>query len=352
MTYASDFNSQTSSDTTHSINAAGRAGGRVMPLPPLYLLTFRPNLKPTIWGGSMIAALKGLSDAPPSVGESWEVSAVEGRESVVAEGSLAGYTLSELTSLYREALVGADAYSRFGDYFPLLVKIIEATDDLSVQVHPGEELARSRYHTHGKDEMWYILRSAPGATIMAGFARELDAATFMRHLESHTIGEVINRFDSHRGDVYNLPAGRIHSIGAGNLLVEVQRSADLTFRVFDYDRLDASGSPRELHVEQAVEAIDFSDTASARHHTDPDSVADTDIHICDFCRVKRIKVNGCRLVPDAGDAFVIMTCIEGSGLVTAGESEVSLSAGNSLLMPAALSNATARGEMTLLLILL
>ena len=220
-------------------------------------IKFTPILKSVIWGGEKIAALKHIETSRTDIGESWEISGVPGHETEVAEGQDKGLTLSQLIDKYRERLVGADVWQRFGTSFPLLVKIIDARSDLSVQVHPDDALAKERHNCAGKTEMWYILDTEPGAQIYAGICRELNPEKYAEAVASNTIMDYIQAHDSHSGDVFFLPAGRVHAIGAGNLLLEIQQTSDITYRIYDYDRRDAQGNPRELHTRLAADAIDY-----------------------------------------------------------------------------------------------
>ena len=207
---------------------------------------FTPYLKSVIWGGERIAALKNIETDLTDIGESWEISGVQGNETVVSEGADKGLKLSELIAKYGARLVGEDVYARYGTEFPLLVKIIDARRDLSVQVHPDDKLAAQRHGCAGKTEMWYILATEPDAKIYAGLSRQLDPETYRRDVENKTIMNDITAHDSHPGDIFFLPAGRVHAIGAGNLLLEIQQPRDITYRIYEYDRRDANGNPRML----------------------------------------------------------------------------------------------------------
>ncbi len=215
----------------------------------MQIYKFVPYLKQVIWGGEKIAARKGISDAPPCIGESWEISGVEGHESVVANGEEKGMSLSDIVAKHKDNLVGKRVYESFGEKFPLLVKIIDASHNLSVQVHPGDELAAERHGCFGKTEMWYILETEPGAKVFAGLTKKIFPDDYMRMVGDHTIMDAIGVNDTRPGDLFFLPAGCIHSIGAGNLLAEIQQTSDITYRVYDFDRRDAQGNLRELHTE-------------------------------------------------------------------------------------------------------
>ena len=214
----------------------------------MQIYQFNNILKPVLWGGDKLVAFKRLPSQEVPIGESWELSAMPGRESIVADGKDRGMTLTQLVQRYGAELVGEDVYRCYGDHFPLLIKFIDAKRDLSIQVHPDEEMARRRHNSLGKNEMWYILDADKGALIHTGFKRSITAEEFDRLLADGTILDVVNATESKPGDIFYIPAGQIHTIGAGNLLVEIQQSSDITYRVWDYNRRDADGNLRELHV--------------------------------------------------------------------------------------------------------
>lgn len=220
-------------------------------------LTFRPYYKTVIWGGDKIAAYKGEKIDFEKVGESWEISAVRGHESVVASGEYEGRTLTALVKEYGAKLVGTDVAARCRDEFPLLVKIIDARQDLSVQVHPDDALAKVRHNSAGKTEMWYIIDCAPGAKIYTGLCAPLNKEEYERRIADNSIMEVVGAHNSAPGQMYFVPAGTLHAIGGGNLVAEVQQTSDITYRVYDYDRRDAEGNPRPLHTQLAADAIDY-----------------------------------------------------------------------------------------------
>ncbi len=223
----------------------------------MYPFKFRPLLRQTLWGGERILPFKGIPAGPGRVGESWELSGVAGSESVVAEGPLAGTSLPELIGRYRGALVGEAVYARFGTEFPILVKFIDAREDLSIQVHPDDRLAAQRHGGRGKTEMWYVVEAGPGARLRSGFSRRVTPAEYERRVADHTLTDVLQEYDIHAGDLFFLPAGRVHSIGAGAFVAEIQQTSDLTYRIYDFGRRDADGRTRELHTELAKEAIDY-----------------------------------------------------------------------------------------------
>jgi len=228
------------------------------PMNVLYPLKFQPIFKDKIWGGQKIRSVLGLDFSPlPNCGEAWVISGVEGSPSVVANGFLAGNELNELVEVYMDDLVGGPVFDFYGNEFPVLVKFIDSNDYLSVQVHPDDELAALRHHGQGKNEMWYILQADEGAELISGFKRHIDRDGFVAYLNEKKLRQVLNIEHVHAGDVYEIPAGRVHSLGPGILLAEIQQTSDITYRVYDWDRTDDQGHPRELHVAMALDALDF-----------------------------------------------------------------------------------------------
>lgn len=314
-------------------------------IPPL---KFRPILKSVIWGGEKIAPLKGLVTDQEKIGESWEISGVKGNESVVDNGADAGLNLTQMIDKYGAAMVGEKNYKQFGNSFPLLIKIIDAAGDLSLQVHPDDDLARKRHNSLGKTEMWYIVDTEPDAVICAGLSRDITPDDYVAKVNDNTLMEVVAHHKSHPGDVFFLPAGRIHSIGAGNLLVEVQETSDITYRIYDFGRVDAkTGKPRELHVEQAKDAIDY--TVFPSYVTKPAAPVDgvTELVDCKHFIVDKVTVDGTKLIKNVTDSFTTLTCIDGELTVTDDRNNVvSMRKGESVLVPAMATEFTLQGNGT------
>lgn len=223
----------------------------------LYPLLFKPNLHPVIWGGSKLCAYKGLPAQQEPIGESWEVSAVPSSTSVIANGPWEGRLLTEVISEMPVDILGRAVSEQYHGQLPLLVKFIDAQKDLSIQVHPNDEMAQRVHGKMGKSEMWYIIDAQPGSYLYAGFNKELTPEEYKEHIRNNTITSVLARHEVSAGDVFYLPAGRVHAIGAGIFLAEVQQSSDVTYRIYDYNRPGMDGKPRELHTELAAQALDF-----------------------------------------------------------------------------------------------
>lgn len=317
----------------------------------MQIYKFNSVLKPVLWGGDRLVAFKRLPAQCEPIGESWELSAMPGRESVVAQGEDQGLTLTGLVRRYGADLVGRDVYRRYGDRFPLLIKLIDARCDLSVQVHPGDEMAMRCHGCMGKNEMWYILEAEAGAIIRTGFNRRLTQAEFDRRMADGTLLEAVNAVESRPGDTFYIPAGQIHTIGAGNLLVEIQQSSDVTYRVWDYNRRDADGNLRQLHVQQAREALDYEPRDGQVHYMDQGGGQMTGLVCSPDFDVSRLDVDGAyRLDMPEGHSFVAAVCLDGDLRLSADNMPgASLSRGETALIPAAASCVEMNGMARLLL---
>lgn len=309
---------------------------------------FKPLLKTVIWGGDRIKQFKGIDTSLQNVGESWEVSGVEGHESIVDGGPDDGLSLSQLIAKYGSQLLGERVFEQYGNQFPLLVKLIDAHRDLSVQVHPNDALARRKHDCNGKTEMWYVIDHEPQAQIMAGFNRNITATDYDHMVADGTIMDAISHHKSRRGQVFFLPAGRIHAIGAGNFVAEIQQSSDVTYRVYDYNRLDTNGQPRELHTTLAREALDFTKVDEKCEITPPENAESSTLVACDYFIAEKHCING-SLTISIPDSFVILMCIDGSAeFCNQIMPKVRIRQGETLLIPACMAQVTLIGHATLL----
>ena len=308
---------------------------------------FEPYLKSVLWGGEKIAKYKGIVTDQHNIGESWEISGVNGHESVVAEGDDKGLNLRQIIEKYKGDLVGNAVYAKYGDTFPLLVKIIDAKGDLSVQVHPDDTLAKARHNSYGKTEMWYIIDAEEGAPIYAGLSKQITPEEYEKLVAENAIMDVIARHDSHAGDLFFLPAGRIHAIGAGNLLAEIQQTSDITYRVYDFDRRDANGNPRELHTEQAKDAIDYTVYPEYKSEYDRNGKSATPLVKCQYFDVKREIIDGVSTIDASADSFMIIMCLDGEATITDNLGGVThVKKGESILVPAVITSMKAEGNAT------
>lgn len=310
---------------------------------------FSPQLKTVLWGGDRISRFKRIPSAPAGVGESWEISAVPGHVSVVDRGPHAGKTLSELIDEFGPELMGEHNHSLYAPSFPLLIKIIDARDNLSVQVHPDDRLAAERHGCPGKTEMWYVIDTLPGAKIFTGLNTEITPEEYEHRVADGSIMDVVARYDSAPGDTYFLPPGRIHAIGAGNLLAEVQQTSDITYRIYDYGRKDKDGNLRELHTEQARDAIDYNVSPTYKSSPASPTLAD-----CKYFEVNLLVAAPGKTEPIARprDSFTIVMCLEGEGAVldTSAMTSFPIRRGDTLLFPATMTSLSAIGPVKLLTI--
>ena len=307
-----------------------------MSIQSLYPLTFAPLLKEVIWGGQAIRPFKGLEPDEKKIGESWEISHVDDNYSVVAEGELAGKSLDELIQTYGERLVGKSVLERFGRRFPLLIKFIDARDYLSIQVHPDDALGMARHNSFGKTEMWYVISATPGAKLYSGFAVQSSPEDYVRRIEEGTIVEALAEYEVRPGDVFFLPAGRVHAIGAGCFIAEIQQTSNITYRIYDYDRTDAAGNKRELHTELAKDAINYRLEQDYRTAYTPAPDQPVELVSCRYFETNLLDLEA-PLSRDWSslDSFVIYICMEGKvSLRDASGHEVKLHQGQSVLVPA------------------
>ena len=306
----------------------------------LYPFLFEPNLHEIVWGGNKLTAWKGLAEKD-HIGESWEVSCVESSPSVIANGTWTGFSLNEVIRKHPEAILGREVAKRYDGQLPLLVKFIDARKDLSIQVHPDDEMAKRLHDKNGKSEMWYVLDAEPGAYLYSGFKEELSAEEYKRKVEDGTIVESLAKHEVKAGDVFYLPAGRVHAICSGILLAEVQQSSDVTYRIYDYNRPGLDGNPRELHTELAAEAINYQVEKEYRtEYSDEDNRANRVIDSPYFSvRVTELTKTFHRNLIKY-DSFVISMCLKGDckiKVLSTGD-EIVLREGYSCLIPAAIAD--------------
>jgi len=303
----------------------------------LYPIKFIPIVKDKIWGGPRLANTLNKK-ASQKAGESWEISGVEGDVSVVANGHLAGNSLEELVEIYMGDLVGDHIYERFGMEFPLLIKFIDASDFLSIQVHPDDQLSRERHNAFGKTEMWYIVESDQGELI-AGFNRPLDREGYLQHVKEGSLKEIMNHEKVEPGDIYFMPAGRVHAIGAGVLLAEIQQTSDITYRIYDWDRVDDSGKGRDLHTELALDAIDFAFHQEYKTSYSPLLNSTVSAVDCPYFTTSVIKLDQ-PVDKDFNmiDSFVIYICVEGKAGISHPGGLEEIARGETVLIPAELKN--------------
>jgi mannose-6-phosphate isomerase len=302
----------------------------------LYPLVFKPILKDKIWGGQKLTQLLGKK-APnlPNIGESWELSGVDNNISVVTNGFLKDNNLNELIEIYMGDMVGDKIYEKFGTQFPLLIKFIDATDDLSIQVHPNDEVAMERHDSYGKTEMWYIMQADKGARLISGFRTEVTCESYLKHLEEKKLSDILGYHEVSPGDVFFMPAGRVHAIGAGIMLAEIQQTSDITYRIYDFDRVDDKGNPRELHTDQALDVIDYQKLDEPKMTYKPAVNKPVEVVSCEYFTTNVLDLNS-PMVMDYYhlDSFVIYICVDGAFEIS-GEAfeKLTISTGQTVLIP-------------------
>ena len=300
-------------------------------------LKFEPILKTIVWGGEKIAPYKGIETEQKHIGESWELSGVAGNESIVAEGPLKGKTIAQLVKEYKADLVGKHVYENTGDEFPLLIKFIDALSDLSIQVHPNDELAAKRHNgSKGKTEMWYVVDAEPGAHLLSGLTEKITPEQYAAKVADGTITDVLARYEVHPGDVFFLPAGRIHAICGGCFIAEIQQTSNITYRIYDYGRLGLDGKPREVHTELAKDAIDYTVYPDYRTHYEPRQNEEQEVVSCKYFTTSIYDLT----LPYAKDlseidSFLVVMCLTGSGAIEVDGEEVPVHQGETVLIPAA-----------------
>lgn len=306
------------------------------------MFLFKPLLKKVIWGGSAICPFKGITPVEDKVGESWEVSHVEDHYSIVDGGPMDGKSLDELIRIFGKQLVGGKVMDHFGKRFPLLIKFIDAHDNLSIQVHPNDQLAKKRHNSFGKTEMWYVIKASEGAALYSGFSKKIDANEYVKRVEDNTIMDVLKRYDVKEGDVFFLPAGRVHAIGSGCFIAEIQQTSDITYRIYDYNRKDANGKGRELHTELAKDAIDYTYLPDYQTHYKPQKDKPVTLADCKYFSTNLLSLDKpIERNLHSLDSFVIYICMEGKTTIKDNKgNEQPLHQGQTALVPADVEQVT------------
>lgn len=306
----------------------------------LYPLKFTPIYKDKIWGGNKINTVlnKDFGNLP-NCGESWEISGVEGNVSVVSNGYLAGNTLEELIEVYMGDLVGDHLFDLYGTEFPLLIKFIDANDDLSIQVHPDDEMAAERHNSFGKTEMWYVIQADKGSKLQSGFNQEVDQEKYLDKLKKVELTDILNFEAVTAGDVFFIPAGRVHAIGKGILLAEIQQTSDITYRIYDYDRRDDKGNPRELHTDMALDAIDYTLYPEYKTGYEPKINESVNLATCEYFTTNVLEITG-PVEKDYNklDSFVIYICLDGELNIETDSGFETVQKGETVLIPASIEN--------------
>ena len=302
----------------------------------LYPLKFQPVYSYRIWGGDKLKTVLNKNYQEDSIGESWEISDVAENETEVAEGPLKGQTLKQLIKTFKGDFVGKNVYEIFGNDFPLLIKFIDAKTPLSIQVHPSNELAKERHNSFGKNEMWYVMQAEDNAELIVGFNQKVTKENYKEHLINTTLNQVLNIEKVKKGDSYYIPTGRVHAIGAGVLLAEIQQTSNITYRIYDYDRVDAkTGKKRELHTDLAVDAIDFNSYDNYKTNYSNKINSSNELVHSPYFKTNFLSVKGMLEKEYKNlDSFVIYMCVEGVVNIKTNNTVNSLITGETLLIPA------------------
>jgi mannose-6-phosphate isomerase len=316
---------------------------------PLYPLKFQPILKDKIWGGEKLSQHFNKDSSSIKLGESWEISTVPNDISVVSNGELKGKSLQELLKAYKTELLGENNFKRFGEQFPLLIKFIDAKQDLSIQLHPNDELAKTRHKSFGKTEMWYVMQADKDANLIVGFNQKVDKETYLKHLENKTLTQILNFDKVKEGDTYFIEAGRVHAIGAGVMLAEIQQTSDITYRVYDWDRLDADGNERELHNDIAIDAFDFGMKDDFRVEYQKLKNTSNEMVTCPFFTTNFIELDSKLEKENTQDSFIVYMCVDGKVEVSTGTTKDVISKGETILIPASIKNYKLKTEYAKLL---
>ncbi|MRX38686.1 mannose-6-phosphate isomerase [Flavobacterium sp. LC2016-23] len=315
--------------------------------PQTYPLQFDPILKERIWGGEKLKTILNKPIVSKITGESWELSTVEGDVSVVSNGSLKGKSLMDLIEEMPKEILGTKVYERFGKQFPLLFKYLDAREDLSIQVHPNDKLAKERHNSFGKTEMWYVTQADPEARIIVGFKENSSKEEYLKHLNDKTLVSILDDVKAKPGDVFFLETGTVHAIGAGLVVAEIQQTSDITYRLYDFDRKDAEGNTRELHVDLALDAINYNKVETQKKYETKTNVSNTVVD-CPYFTTNFIPLEDKVAVSKTGETFTVYMCIEGSFEIEYDGFKQSYSKGDTVLVPAEINAFILTGKASIL----
>ncbi|HQE34823.1 MAG TPA: mannose-6-phosphate isomerase [Flavobacterium alvei] len=312
-----------------------------------YPLQFEPILKERIWGGEKLKTILNKPISSKITGESWEISTVEGDVSVIANGDLAGKSLNDIIKSNPEEVLGTEVYARFGKQFPLLFKYLDAREDLSIQVHPNDELAKKRHNSFGKTEMWYVMQADTDSKLIVGFKEDSNAAEYLENLKNKTLLSILDNVAVQVGDVFFLETGTVHAIGAGMVIAEIQQTSDITYRLYDFDRKDAAGNERELHVDLALDAINYNKIDTYKKYNKELNQSNVMVD-CPYFTTNFLPLDGEVAVNKSGNSFTVYMCVEGDFELEFDGVKSKYIKGDTILIPAALKSFVLRGKGSLL----
>ena len=313
----------------------------------LYPLQFEPILKERIWGGTKLKTYLNKPITSDITGESWEISTVENDVSVVANGIFKGKSLNELIHEFPEGVLGTKVHAQFGEQFPLLFKYLDAREDLSIQVHPNDDLAKKRHNSFGKTEMWYVMQADTNARLIVGFKDESSPQEYIQNLKSKTLLNILDTKKVQQGDVFMLDTGTIHAIGAGIVIAEIQQTSDITYRVYDFDRVDANGNQRELHIDLALEALNYEKIEAQRLYAKTKNISN-EVVDCNYFTTNYISLEGLMEIYKNQNSFTVYMCVDGSFELAVDGENYSYQKGDTVLIPAALTDFQLSGKASIL----
>lgn len=313
----------------------------------LYPLQFEPILKERIWGGEKLKTELNKPITSKITGESWELSAVDGDVSVVANGDWKGKKLTQIIKIAPEEILGKEVYQRFGTQFPLLFKYLDAREDLSIQVHPNDELAKKRHDSFGKTEMWYVMQADVDARIIVGFKENSSPQQYLESLENKTLLSILDTVNAQKGDVFFLETGTVHAIGAGLVIAEIQQTSDITYRIYDFDRKDANGNPRELHVDLALDAINYNEINTQKQYEKIENSSNTVVD-CPYFTTNFIPLDGKMKIQKDGNSFTVLMCTDGSFSLEWQQQNYQYQKGDTIMLPAGMDNFELNGKASIL----
>ena len=312
-----------------------------------YPLVFEPILKERIWGGIKLQTILGKNINSLTTGESWEISTVTDDISIVKNGLLQGKTLNELLEKHPEEILGTKVYKQFGKQFPLLFKFLDAREDLSIQLHPNDELAKKRHNSFGKTEMWYVMQADEGARIIVGFKEKSSSEEYLQHLENKTLTTILEEIPVKKGDVFFIETGTIHAIGAGIVIAEIQQTSDITYRVYDFDRKDVQGNTRELHIDLALEAISYDKVETKKKYNKTINTSNETVN-CPYFTTNFIPLEGELEFKENSSSFKVFMCTEGEFDLVYNKQKQSFKKGETVLVPAAITDYILVGKASIL----
>jgi mannose-6-phosphate isomerase len=313
----------------------------------LYPLQFEPILKERIWGGTKLKTYLNKPITSNITGESWEISTVENDISIVLNGNLKGKSLNELINEFPEAILGTKVYEQFGKQFPLLFKYLDAREDLSIQVHPNDALAKKRHNSFGKTEMWYVMQADLDAQLIVGFKEKSSPEEYLLNLKNKSLVNILDTKKVKQGDVFFLETGTVHAIGAGIVIAEIQQTSDITYRLYDFDRVDSNGNSRELHVDLALEAINYEIVDAQKQYSKKENSSNTMVN-CRYFTTNFIPLIGVVEINKNQESFTVYMCVEGDFQILLNGESFNYQKGDTVLIPAAATDFQLNGKASIL----